>query len=477
MIALALRDAACAMEGRLGGPLGDAVVTDVAIDSRTVQPGELFFAIRGARFDGHDFVDAALARGAAACVVRADYPAATNAPLIRVDDPTAALGRLGAYHRQLCDATVIAITGSNGKTTTKNMLAHVLGGKMPGRASIKSYNNAIGVPLTLLSCAADDAFLVVEIGTNAPGEVAALAALAAPDIAVVTSIGHAHLEGLGGIEGVRREKLSIFDHVRPGGLALVEASAVSGQGVFPRAGELRWLTFGEHPEADVRVADICGDLHHTFASIDDRYMLRLHVPGGHNAVNAAAVFAVCRHLALLPDEITEALTDFTMPESRMGVRQVGAITLIDDCYNANPTSMLMAIRVLGAAREGRRVLVAGEMAELGADAEALHRAIGEEAVHAGIDVIVGVGPHARWVVDGARRLRGPVDTLIYADAADAAEHLPQHLHPSDFVLIKGSRVAGLERVAAALDRHAAEESATDAGSAWPRLRSAGVKAS
>jgi UDP-N-acetylmuramoyl-tripeptide--D-alanyl-D-alanine ligase len=196
---------------------------------------------------------------------------------------------------------VIAVTGSNGKTTTKSMLAHVLGTQGRCRAAARSFNNNIGVPLTLLSAAPDDDFLVVEIGTNAPGEVAALAALAEPDTGMVTSIGDAHLAGLGGREGVAREKMSLFDHVRPGGQAVIECTAAQRAGALPRRDELQWTTYGRDADADIRVHDIETDLRETHALVNGHHRLRLPCGGSHNAVNAAGVFALCQRLGMADD--------------------------------------------------------------------------------------------------------------------------------------------------------------------------------
>ena len=450
MIPMALGQVAQAMDGRASGAHRNQVVSGVSTDSRTVAAGELFFAVKGERFDGHEFVAAAFEGGACACVVGEDFAASSRAPLIRVGNVTRALGKLAAYHRRVAGATVIAVTGSNGKTTTKSMLAHVLGTELRGRAALKSYNNHIGVPLTLLAGERDDQFLVVEIGASAPGEVATLAAMAWPDIGMVTSIGNAHLAGLGGIAGVRAEKMSLFAHVRPEGLAVIDAAAVSGLGVLPRAGELRWITYGDHPEADVRVTNVGGDLRHTSAVIEGRHVLQLDVPGAHNAVNAAGVFTVCRHLGMREERILAVLSSFQMPSLRLDVRRVGEVTVIDDCYNANPTSMQAALEVLSRATGGRRVLVAGEMAELGDQSEGLHRAVGEQAAGAGVALVVAVGESAQGIAEAAAAsaAESAVQAVCYADVAEAARRLPGRLQAGDTVLIKGSRCAGLETLAA-----------------------------
>ncbi len=396
----------------------------------------------------------ALQRGAVACVVSREFETA-NVPgmFLRVENVVKALGNLAAFHRQLFKGMVIGITGSNGKTTCKEMLCHVLGSRLRGRASIRSYNNHIGVPLTLFSACADDEFLVVEIGSNAPGEVAALAALVSPETGLVTSVGSAHLEGFGGLDGVYKEKMSLFSQVRRGGTAVVNAAAVSGVGLFPRADELHWVTFGDHPEADVTVTDVSGDLYGTSCLIDGSHRLKLQVPGLHNAVNAAGVFSVCRRLGFSVEDILSSLASFVMPDMRLRVKQWGGVTIIDDSYNANPTSMRAAIDVLARSRRdgGRCVLVAGDMAELGEQSDELHRQIGMEAARAGLDVLVSVGQRARKIGEAASVESGTCQTLFYNGADDALKNLRLHLNEGDTVLIKGSRSAGLDVIAGGLD--------------------------
>jgi len=451
MIPMTLHDMAVAMGGRmLRSSSAQAVVTGVSSDSRTLRAGEVLFAIRGGNFDGHDFLPQACAAGAAACVADARGAAALGAdfgvPLIVVDDTVAALGRLARHHRRSASARVIAVTGSNGKTTTKGMIAHALAAWKPTCAAQRSFNNQIGVPLTLLACTADDAFLVVEIGTNAPGEVAALAALAEPDIGVLTGIGDAHLAGLGGREGVAREKYSLFDQLRPGGWAFIESVAARRVSGWPRRPELDWIVYGCDGDADVRLGGITTDIRQTEATIAGRWPLRLSAGGAHNALNATGAFAVCTRLGMEPAEVLAALATFRLPEMRMHVRELGGFTVVEDCYNANPTSMAAAIDLLAATRGCRRVLVVGEMAELGADAEALHRAAGQRAAAAGVDVIVSIGTQARCVSEAAAGASSTVRTRHFADAAAAAEGLRGMLGTGDTVLIKGSRAARLERL-------------------------------
>lgn len=450
MIQMQLADAVAAMNGRWHGPAQRGEFSGVSTDTRSLRSGQLFFALRGANHDGHRFIPAAWEGGACACVadeVGADaFARGAAGPLLTVDDTVAALGRLARHHRHTLRATVIAVTGSNGKTTTKSMLAHVLATHRRCQASVKSFNNHIGVPLTLLTSSPDDDYLIVEIGTNAPGEIAALATLAQPDAAIVTSIGDAHLEGLGGREGVVREKMSLFDHVRPGGEAVIESAAARLAGVLPRQRDLRWTTFGRDADAGVRVHDIETELRRTDARIDANWPLHLPFGGAHNAVNAAGVFALCRRLGFEPDAILAPLTTYRLPDLRLNVQEFDGVTIVEDCYNANPSSMAAAVDLLAATRHGRRVLVVGEMAELGAASADLHRVIGTQAARAGIEVVVSIGSRARLVSEAASALNSQVRCRHFADATAAAVGLRSCLHTGDTVLIKGSRSAGLERI-------------------------------
>ncbi|HRX84389.1 MAG TPA: UDP-N-acetylmuramoyl-tripeptide--D-alanyl-D-alanine ligase [Phycisphaerae bacterium] len=460
MIRMPLAEAVGAMPGRWQGTAGSGELAGVSTDTRTLQPGALYFAIRGLSHDGHRFIPNAWEAGACACVadeVGAEALGKNIAgPLIVVNDTVAALGQLARHYRRQLPATVIAVTGSNGKTTTKGMLAHVLSAHGKCHAAVRSFNNQIGVPLTLLGAAEDDEFLVVEIGTNAPGEIAALAALTDPDAGLLTSIGDAHLEGLGGRDGVVREKMALFDFVRAGGDAVIECAAARRVGTLPRLRELSWTTFGHEADADVCVHDIETDLRQTEAVLSGRWRLRLGFGGAHNATNAAGVFALCRRLGVAEDAIVAALATYHLPELRMNVHAIDGITVVEDCYNANPSSMAAAIDLLSATGPGRRVLVVGEMAELGDDAVDLHRRIGEQAARAGIEFIVSIGRLARRVSEAASAASAQVRTRHFADATAAAEGLRGCLHTGDTVLIKGSRSARLERIMQAWRAQAAD---------------------
>ena len=452
MKALTLDEAVEAMRGKAGTPLPRLSITGVTTDSRTARPGQLFVALIGRRFDGHDFVNEAFERGATAAVVSrremfaADFPR----PVICVPDTMTALGDLAAYYRRQIPATVIAVTGSNGKTTTRQMIHHVLAGRRRGRQAQRSFNNQVGVPLTLLSAEGADEFLVLELGSNHPGEIDALAALARPDMGVLVSIGPAHLEGLGDLGGVTREKTSLFRRVRPGGLAVVNSDCLDPSADLPEDINLNVVTFGETAGADVRLTRFAQKSRGIAFQYNGRFEVDMPVLGKHNALNALAVVVVARRLSVHDAEIAQRLSTFCSPEMRLQPLRLGQVEIIFDAYNANPASVAAALEVWDALPStSRRVLVFGDMGELGPQSEALHRAIGKRIAAARMDALVTVGPLSRAT---AEQCPPRTPCHHYADASEAARHLETWLRPGDLVLIKGSRAMKLERIVAELRR-------------------------
>jgi len=465
VIKLTLAEVVGALNARPGGDVPALSVGGVSTDSRTTRAGDLFVAIPGERFDGHDFVAEAARRGAVAVVVaearasavaerlRAAEPRPAREPLLlAVDDTVAALGRLAAYHRRQTAAAVIAVVGSNGKTTTKAMIHHILSGRRPGRCSPKSFNNQIGVPLTLLSAEPGDEYLVVEIGTNAPGEVAALAAIAAPDLAVITGIGEEHLEKLGDLEGVAAEECAILARLRPQGFAAVNGEAPQIRPHLVSCTGVTVATFGRTADADVRVTDVRYEDPWLHFRINERFPLRLRLAGAHNALNAAGAVTVARRLGVDFDEAAVRLETFVPPPMRNEILDIGPITVINDAYNANPQSAAAAIETLRQMPcRGRRIAVFGEMRELGAQAAALHRRVGALLRGSGIERVVLVGAatepmYAALTEDG---LFGPAVERC-ADVAECGRRLAASVAAGDVVLLKASRAVELDRVVEAL---------------------------
>jgi UDP-N-acetylmuramoyl-tripeptide--D-alanyl-D-alanine ligase len=429
-------------------PPAEGNITGVSIDSRQCRPGDLFVAIAGERFDGHDYVTAALQAGATAAVVHRPVQDVPIERLLHVRDTRLALGALGAYYRSTLAARVIAVTGSNGKTTTKTMIHHVLSGTLQGRAAIRSFNNDIGVPLTLLSASACDEFLVVEIGTSAPGEIETLTKLVQPDIAAITSIGLAHLDGLGSLDGIVAEKSAILDHLAPRGIGIVNIDEPLMHARLSARRDVTVVTVGAHAEADVRASNVRRTESGVSFMINDRHVAEIPVMGSHNALNAVVAFAVGRRLGLEPQHIINRLATFEMPDMRLNVNQFGSMMVINDAYNANPASMRAALDVLRSTQvSGRRVAILGDMRELGGRAPELHREIGRLVASSDVDVLVGVGEHADQICDSARQ-GGLKPGALYAAAnvEELAGRLDVILEPRDTILMKGSRAVRLEKL-------------------------------
>jgi UDP-N-acetylmuramoyl-tripeptide--D-alanyl-D-alanine ligase len=371
--------------------------------------------------------------------------------LIEVEDSVAALGRLAAYHRRQLAAEVIAVVGSNGKTTTKAMIHHILSGRLRGRCSPKSYNNAIGVPLTVLSAEQGDEYLVVEIGTNAPGEVAALGAIVEPDMVVLTCIGEEHLEGLGSLDGVANEECSILGCVRGKGFAAVNVEAPEVRPHLSVDG-LRITTFGRTLDADVRLAEPSYEAPWLRFQLNERFPFRLRLVGAHNALNAAGAVTIARRLGFDYAEAAVRLESFVAPPMRNEVVEVGGVSIVNDAYNANPQSAAAAIDVLQQMPcRGQRIAVFGEMRELGSRSTELHRQVGERLRESGVErvLLIGSATDGMYEALSGGGLFGPtVERCESTD--DCLERLAGSLRPGDVVLLKASRAVELDRLIAPL---------------------------
>lgn len=461
----------------------------LSTDSRMVKPGQVFVALKGERTDGHAYLEQVAEAGASLLIVsnltKLTPQVSAKAAVLSVSDTGAALLKLGQAYRRTLDTTrVIAVGGSNGKTTTVRLIAGVLGGKLRGTASVKSFNNAIGVPLTILSARPRDQFLVCEVGTNAPGEIGALAPVVEPDIAVITSIGREHLEGLGSIKGVVQEEVTLLSSLRAGGLALVSADSPelvdAARAIVARMKGRTMLTFGASDGADVRVTDVAQSFEGVRFSLNGRDAYAIDMLGAHNACNAAAAVGVARRLGLVHEEIASALAAVKGPEMRLErtVRRgpAGSVRFINDAYNANPESAIAAIstfaQVGGDAEltaQRRRVIVLGDMLELGEQGPALHREVCEAIVrHAAADRVILVGALVR---SGRELLEAGlgIDKVSYVESApglDAAAWAGKAaglLKDGDLVLLKGSRGMALERVIAAWETAGAGVAASGGG--------------
>lgn len=450
------RAAAEATGGRLTG--ASWVAGGVSIDTRTIEPGDLFVALTAAR-DGHDFVAGALEKGAAAAMVsRVPGDVAADAPLLIVDDVQAGLEALGRAGRARTRARVIAVTGSVGKTTTKEMLRTALSGQGRTHASVASYNNHWGVPLTLARMPAETEFAVIEIGMNAPGEIAPLARLARPHVAVVTTVAAAHLEAFGRIEAIAAEKAAVFDGLEPGGVAVANAD-VETAGILAdhaRACGARLVRFGETAGADAHLSEVTLSDHATVVRAEiggAPILFRLPVPGRHLAANAVAALAAAQaagaDLARAGLDIgrwTPVAGRGTRERVLLNVTDDEAIELIDDAYNANPASVAASLEVLAAAApkgRGRRIAVLGDMLELGDAGPRLHAALATLPAMDRVDLVYCAGPLMAGLdaaLPPARR-GGHRDT-----AAELARILPPRLRAGDILLVKGSNGVRLSAV-------------------------------
>jgi len=421
----------------------------VSTDSRTCRRDEVFFALKGARCDGHDFVADVLERGAAAAVIGRDVDVSPDHRdrLIRVEDTLRALGDSGKAYRRAWSGTVIAVTGSNGKTTTREMIHHIHSIRIPCRRSPKSYNTDIGVPLTLFLAEPGDEVLIVEMGTNAPGEISALAQIAEPDIGVITNIGRSHLEGLGSEEGVARAKAELLQHLKPNGVAFLNADDPWTEYLSSLC-SVPVTTYGVSAHADFRATDLSPtDDGHDF-TLPGNVRVLLNIPGRHNVSNAVAAFAVAQHMGIDLNAAAEAMRDFTLPDLRYQVETVRGVTIVADCYNANPDSMRAAVDTFVCMpAQGRRIAVLGDMMELGPASERLHHSLGRHVGRSGVDALWAVGGYADCLADSARAA-GLCDSVFQAQDIEAVTgRIGEFLRPGDAVLIKGSRGMQMERLA------------------------------
>jgi UDP-N-acetylmuramoyl-tripeptide--D-alanyl-D-alanine ligase len=431
---------------------GAMVAKGYSIDSRTVATGELFFAVRGERLDGHDFVTAAFERGAVAAVVSrtrvASLPdAALARPLLIAEDPLLALQSLAAHVRREWGRLVVAITGSAGKTTTKEAVAAALGAKFNVLKSQGNLNNGFGMPLQLLRLTPEHEVAVVEMGMNHSGEIAALARIATPDWGVITNIGTAHIENFKeGQAGIARAKFELIEALPANGVAFLNCDdAYAAQ--FGRDFHGRVVYFGSGPCADPQILSVAEDLkglHIRYRAREHEGDFTLHMLGAHNASNALAGLAVALEAGVDLDAAVKAIASVAAGDKRGQVIEIGGATILNDSYNSNPEALRSMIHTLAARpAEGRRILVAGEMLEMGEHSPALHIACGRAAAEAGLDLVVAVQGNAEHLATAA--CAGGVPAVFLRDAKTAGQWLAQNLRAGDVVLVKGSRGVHLER--------------------------------
>jgi len=441
-----------ATAGRLLAGPADAPAGTVSTDTRRPAAGQTFLALAGGAFDGHDFLAEAVARGAACLIVhRADaVPAAAakrGTAVVLVADTLRALGDLGRAARGRLACPVVAVTGSCGKTTVKEMLGHILSRHVRGRVPPASFNNLVGVPLTLLAAEPDDQFVLCEFGTNAPGEIARLADIARPTIGIVTLVAATHLEGLGSLDGVAEEKAALVDAIPSDGVAVLNADD-------PRVARMaercrgRVVTVGTTWEADLQAGHVVQTDRALCFTTSGSAGFAVPVLGAHQAVLALAATAAARELGIPVEASAEALRDFRPPPMRLALAEAGGVVVLNDSYNANPASMTAALALLALWPDRRKVFVCGDMLELGAASRPAHEALGREAAEAKVARLVCVGPESRATAEAARQAGLDADQVTtVGDAVAAADLAVRMVEPGDVVLVKGSRAVALERVA------------------------------
>ena len=419
---------------------GAAPVTAVCTDSRKIAPGCLFLPWVGERFDGHDFIDRALDAGAAGCLcARRPELLRPDKFYIQVADTRLALRALASAYRDRFAIPFVQVTGSVGKTTTKEMLAAVLGAKLRVLKTPENFNNDIGTPLTLLGLGPEHQAAVIETGMNHFGEIEYLGAMVRPDVAVISNIGDAHIEFLGSREGILQAKCEIFQHLRSGGLAVLNGDDALLNTV--EAGDFRIVRCGQSAHCDVRITEIADHgvegITCTVVTARDSYALSIPAPGAYMAYSASIAVAVGEELGLSREEIIRGVGQYEPAGSRMRViRLPEGRMILDDCYNANPQSVTAALEVLAKTDCDRKVAVLGDMGELGDLTEQAHYNMGALAAMLGVDFVVAIGTKAAKIADGTAQSGGEV--LHFATKEEALSELREQLGPNTAMLVKAS---------------------------------------
>jgi UDP-N-acetylmuramoyl-tripeptide--D-alanyl-D-alanine ligase len=466
---LSITDLVRILNASVSPPGARQFCSSVSTDSRTVQPGDCFFAITGENFDGHNFLADAFAKGASCAVVSKDVPQDKfpGKVILKVADTVKALGDLASWYRRDCNCRVVAITGSAGKTTTRQIAHHALSKRFKTFQSLKNFNNFIGLPLSILAAPPDSEILVLELATNKPGEIEYLSRIAAPDIALVTNVHPAHLAGFGSIEKVAREKLAISAGLQPAGTLIINADSHVLLDAAHRA-NLSFRSFSTFSQADYLARNISlGPLASTF-TIDDT-AVELPLPGRGNVENALAAWTICSTMDLSAHDFADAVKTISPVSLRTELLQIGSLTVISDCYNANPASMKNALDILanlaahqkrrpacpgdlsGVAlakteAQRRRVFICGDMAELGDSEKHLHQRLGEQIANAGVKCLITLGALSALAADAAKWEKPDIQVHTFTDNAELCNNLHQLIKDSDIILVKGSRINKLETV-------------------------------
>jgi UDP-N-acetylmuramoyl-tripeptide--D-alanyl-D-alanine ligase len=432
---------------------GDAVAQGYSLDSRGIAPGELFFAVKGERLDGHDFVEAALANGAVGAVVQRDRVAgfASTKSLIVVEDALVALQKLAACVRREWGQPLIAVTGSAGKTTTKELIATLLATRYRVLKTEGNFNNHFGLPLQLLRLEPEHEIAVIELGMSHPGEITELARIAQPEYGVVTNVAPVHLGFFQAVSGIAKAKQELVDALPATGTAVLNADD-EYVSKFGLRFEGKIVMYGINMPADVRADKFeqCGQAGSTFEAVVGctRQKIELPLIGRHNVYNAVAAIAMGLQHGVSLAEAAEAIAKVSAVDKRGQIIEIGGATVINDCYNSNPRALDFMVDALAGMKPGaggRRIVVAGEMLELGTAGEDLHRRCGVHAAERGVDVLIGVRGQARHIVEAARQGSKRIKAEFVEKPEDAGEWLAREAKAGDVVLLKASRGVKLEK--------------------------------
>ncbi len=427
-------------------------VAGISIDSRQILPGELFVAIKGKNFDGHDFVSEALRKGAAGAVISkgstvSAAPSAHEQVIVQVNETVKALGDLAHLHRERFELPMIGITGSNGKTTTKDMVASILARRYTTIKSEASFNNFIGTPLTLFKLTDQHQICVVELGTSRLGEIKRLSQIVEPSCGVITNVGPSHLEFFGDIDTVYRAKVELLEVLGKDGVAILNGDDQKLLRLARYFG-IKPITFGVGRSCDFRASHISCQTDGLNFRLNGIYPIELRLLGRHNVYNALASIAIVSTLGVDCDLVREALLTFRPPRGRMEVSEVNGIRIIDDTYNSNPQSLGCAIETLSRlSSPGRKILVSGDMLEQGVGARLRHFRMGQKAAGAGIDLLVTVGQLSRDTARGALRYgMSEAEIFEFNSKEKAVRWLLETVEEGDTMLIKGSRATRMEQI-------------------------------
>lgn len=451
---VSLTELVSATHGDARGSAGDEVFTRVSTDSRTLRKGDLFWAIRGRNHDGHTFVEEAHKKGAAACVVEKAAAGQLSGRLVVVEDTLRALGDFARWYRHQRETLIIGVTGSVGKTTTREMIHTVLSARHSGTRSRGNFNNEVGLPLSLLELSTDDEFGVFEMGATKAGDIRELCEIACPEVGVVTAIGPAHLQSFGSLQNIYKGKGELLDSLPPHGFAVVGGDDEHMRAMAERAA-CPVILVGEKSGNKVRASDVefePGRLRFTV----DRKRYEVPAPARHYLVSALCALVVAREIGMDTAAISAGFQKFTPQPGRCRVEQINGWTIIDDTYNANPVSMQAACECLADwPAEHNRLMIVGDMLELGEETKRRHAELGERIAGSGIDHLLTFGEHAKEVVHAAARSGMSAHRLAEFQNFDSLlAILDCWLEPGDVLLVKGSRGMKMERVIEWLQRHA-----------------------